>query len=456
MSSYFCPYILSIVFQSGEVAVLSMREGGTGLIDCSSVCVDATLRRALVGDGTDAALAALLRSLEQLTVQQAFAHMQRLANAGARTAAAATAAEDNGVAAIELLAAGIAGQDTGLTWAVVKHCAPTGDRVVLRVGAGGELELVLPVPLTSSGLAPPDCDAAVRLQRPGDADVTVGLNCRAVPAELLVRELLARSTAATSAPAAGGPSFSVAGLIAAVAAVLDKYSSYTTSMADIDSHLWVLEPAGVSSITLDGGGHDEYAACLTPCFGSTPTRKVLLEATTGVSVSFSVDPDNPRRRPQLQFHGAPEAMQRLQSCLASGARLWDEALLPRENIARVFAGDGASLPTRAEQRQQAASQALAQSEEHLLCGICYSYQLVGGDIGAGSSLGLGQQQQQSQQPVVAEVPTEVCASSRCGKKFHKRCLFRWLSSLPSTKRSFGLLFGKCPFCSDPLNIRVTR
>lgn len=48
------------------------------------------------------------------------------------------------------------------------------------------------------------------------------------------------------------------------------------------------------------------------------------------------------------------------------------------------------------------------------------------------------------------VPDVVCGNQRCGKCFHRSCLYDWLRSIPTTKQSFATMFGVCPFCDQAI------
>lgn len=84
------------------------------------------------------------------------------------------------------------------------------------------------------------------------------------------------------------------------------------------------------------------------------------------------------------------------------------------------------------------------------CGICYSFVLAS----ASASSTMSSADTSSSAAVLGSVPTESCSNPRCGKRYHRTCLLNWLSSLPTARSSFGLLFGQCPFCSDSINVRT--
>jgi hypothetical protein len=45
-----------------------------------------------------------------------------------------------------------------------------------------------------------------------------------------------------------------------------------------------------------------------------------------------------------------------------------------------------------------------------------------------------------------------CLNSKCKKHYHKECVNSWLKSLPGVKRSFGTIFGTCPYCADVIEV----
>lgn len=47
-----------------------------------------------------------------------------------------------------------------------------------------------------------------------------------------------------------------------------------------------------------------------------------------------------------------------------------------------------------------------------------------------------------------------CDNVACSKPFHRSCLVEWLNSDTSTRRSFNTIFGTCPYCADPLSVKV--
>ncbi|GFR40438.1 hypothetical protein Agub_g964, partial [Astrephomene gubernaculifera] len=52
------------------------------------------------------------------------------------------------------------------------------------------------------------------------------------------------------------------------------------------------------------------------------------------------------------------------------------------------------------------------------------------------------------------IPDVVCPTPQCALAFHSPCLAEGLRSLPDTRVSFSRLFGRCPFCSNPITGRA--
>ncbi|ETE72297.1 E3 ubiquitin-protein ligase FANCL, partial [Ophiophagus hannah] len=82
-------------------------------------------------------------------------------------------------------------------------------------------------------------------------------------------------------------------------------------------------------------------------------------------------------------------------------------------------------------------EALEKSDFSMDCGICYAYRLDGA------------------------IPDQVCDDSHCGQSFHQVCLYeqitpcfilQWLRGLPSSRQSFNVIFGECPYCSKLENL----
>lgn len=85
-------------------------------------------------------------------------------------------------------------------------------------------------------------------------------------------------------------------------------------------------------------------------------------------------------------------------------------------------------------------------KEEMECPICYSYLLqTAGAAGAGGGAS----------GATPLVPDRACEGENCRRVFHSHCLAEWLRALPSTRQSFDMLFGRCPFCDQSITVKVT-
>lgn len=98
--------------------------------------------------------------------------------------------------------------------------------------------------------------------------------------------------------------------------------------------------------------------------------------------------------------------------------------MARENIEALL---GLTLPV---------SSATATDEVTVECGVCYTYKLPKGVGEPGEFL----------------TPDFRCEADACGRAFHTSCLVEWLTAIPTTRKSFGMLFGQCPYCQQTINI----
>lgn len=89
------------------------------------------------------------------------------------------------------------------------------------------------------------------------------------------------------------------------------------------------------------------------------------------------------------------------------------------------------LPTRAD--------AAGDGNEGNECGICYAVDSPE-ELNSGSG--------------ATYWPDQICVNDRCAKKYHKSCLVGWLQSIPSSRTSFGTIFGVCPYCSESISVKA--
>ncbi|KAK2981236.1 hypothetical protein RJ640_030625 [Escallonia rubra] len=80
------------------------------------------------------------------------------------------------------------------------------------------------------------------------------------------------------------------------------------------------------------------------------------------------------------------------------------------------------------------------SGQHSECGICYAQYLpIDDELGAKSGSGTDY----------------TCDNNTCSRAFHSVCLGDWLRSITTTRQSFDVLFGNCPYCSEPVAVKIS-
>lgn len=179
---------------------------------------------------------------------------------------------------------------------------------------------------------------------------------------------------------------------------LSQFQDLWGVLDDFDQHTWVLEPDAKASTR-------SYSVTM---------RRIALQRHCSLSVE--IDPMQPFRRCDVRFLGADGTVAPLRQALLRNLHEWDESKLPRVNLERVL---DTAFPS---------PQTSEKEDFDMECAICYSYKI--GDI----------------------VPDVICENGKCGRPFHRSCLFEWLKALPTSRTSFNTVFGSCPYCSEPLAV----
>uniref|UniRef100_A0A7M4F5D1 FA complementation group L n=1 Tax=Crocodylus porosus TaxID=8502 RepID=A0A7M4F5D1_CROPO len=172
-------------------------------------------------------------------------------------------------------------------------------------------------------------------------------------------------------------------------AALESLKEFWDAMDEIDEKTWVLEP-------------------------ENPTRSATMRRIAignNVSINLEVDPRHPAMLPECFFLGADHVVNPLKIKLNNNMHLWNPEVHLLQNLKEVLEIE---FPSRV---------VLEKSDFSMDCGICYAYRLDG------------------------TVPDQVCDDPRCGQPFHQACLYEWLQSLPSSRQSFNVIFGECPYCN---------
>lgn len=144
-------------------------------------------------------------------------------------------------------------------------------------------------------------------------------------------------------------------------------------------------------------------------------------------IVFSINVHSPRSLPECRFLGPNSLANSLRKTWRRNSKQWMKDIPFSENLARVLEQ---SLP----------KPVCSQNQQHQVeCGICYAQNLpVDDELGANSG----------------SSPDYTCDNSSCNRDFHSVCLADWLRSITTTRQSFDVLFGNCPYCSGPIAVKV--
>ncbi|KAI9916993.1 hypothetical protein PsorP6_017992 [Peronosclerospora sorghi] len=183
---------------------------------------------------------------------------------------------------------------------------------------------------------------------------------------------------------------------------------------------------------------DAAACVLEPQHPTRATGRRRIALARHVSLQFQVDPAHPRALVQdVQFFGIETRVgalrERWQSVASSS---WQATRSVVENVQAIL---NVTVPSPSTH---------ARHEFAMECGICYLYRL--------------QDQAQDDKTTHdddkdndddAQLPDLVCDNGNCQRPFHAKCLVDWLRAVPTSRQSFRLLFGECPYCREAISAK---
>ncbi|XP_038150653.1 E3 ubiquitin-protein ligase FANCL [Cyprinodon tularosa] len=178
--------------------------------------------------------------------------------------------------------------------------------------------------------------------------------------------------------------------------VLESLTDFWDVLDEIDRKTWVLEPEKPSRFDT--------------------MRRIAIG--NNVSIKVEVDPRHPKMLPECCLLGADHVVTPLRNKLNANMHMWNPDSSVLNNLRDVLEIEFPSPATHEK------------SSFNMECGICYSYRLENA------------------------IPDQVCNDPRCGQPFHQACLYEWLRALPSSRQSFNLVFGECPYCSKPITVKM--
>ncbi|KAK3146222.1 hypothetical protein QOZ80_3BG0263210 [Eleusine coracana subsp. coracana] len=189
---------------------------------------------------------------------------------------------------------------------------------------------------------------------------------------------------------------------------LKTLQEFWSTMDEIDKVLWVVDPA-------------------KPTHAMSHRRIALGD---DCYILLNVNARKPSSLPECRFLGADGKLDGLIMNWRKNRKKWDEKKKFHENLAAVL---DVSLPAPP-------SLSTCNDDEQADCGICYAKHLpVDDELGVHSGC----------------ATDYTCENSSCSRAFHSFCLRDWLRSITTTRQSYDVLFGNCPYCSDPVAVKVT-
>ncbi|KAI4330245.1 hypothetical protein MLD38_028544 [Melastoma candidum] len=188
---------------------------------------------------------------------------------------------------------------------------------------------------------------------------------------------------------------------------LDKLESFWSVLDDIDRSLCVSYPK---------------LPCRAECSRG-------IDVGNDCCIMVCVRVEEPNSLPECRFIGSRDDTMRLGKGWMRNSKKWDKEKPFRENLETVL---GFQLPKPLNEEN---------NDLQAECGICYSHHLpVEDELGPSSGSGAD----------------FTCENASCRRAFHSICLIDWLRSITTTRQSFNVLFGKCPYCSEVIAVKLNK
>ena len=178
--------------------------------------------------------------------------------------------------------------------------------------------------------------------------------------------------------------------------IISSYEIFWNVMDKIDQNCWILEPE-----------HPTRADA---------SRRIALGNNSSLLVRINVQ--HPTLMPECHLMGADSVVMKLKENLNKHLHQWDPHIPVLENLEKLLEMKFPSPRTTKKE------------DFSVECGICYAYRLDNA------------------------IPESACDDPRCAQPFHTSCLYEWLRALPSSRQSFNIIFGECPYCNKPITVNV--
>lgn len=178
--------------------------------------------------------------------------------------------------------------------------------------------------------------------------------------------------------------------------LVHSFEMFWDVVDELDQNCWVLEPEHPTKADV--------------------ARRIAVGSNT--SLYIKINPRHPRMLPECRLMGADSVVMNLRENMNKNLQEWDPDKPIVQNLEALLEKE---FPSRQTSKKEDFS---------VECGICYAYRLDNA------------------------IPESVCDDVRCGQPFHTCCLYEWLRALPSSRQSFNIIFGECPYCNKPITVKV--
>ncbi|XP_009338971.2 E3 ubiquitin-protein ligase FANCL isoform X2 [Pyrus x bretschneideri] len=186
---------------------------------------------------------------------------------------------------------------------------------------------------------------------------------------------------------------------------LENLQAFWSTLDDIDRSLWVVDPKQASP--------------------AVSYRQIIIG--NDCCITLFINSVDPRSLPECRFIGSGPFVNTLRNRWRRNSKRWlkDKPFL--ENLECLLE---TQLPMPPDVKK---------NDQQVECGICYAQSLPIDDElrdknGTGTDC--------------------TCDNTSCNKAFHSICLVDWLRSITTTRQSFDVLFGSCPYCSEPVAVKI--
>ncbi|KAH7520353.1 uncharacterized protein LOC107424969 isoform X2 [Ziziphus jujuba] len=185
---------------------------------------------------------------------------------------------------------------------------------------------------------------------------------------------------------------------------LEKLQEFWSILEDIDKSLWVddMKASFATSYRQINIGNDSF-------------------------IMLSINASDPRSLPEIRFLGSGPSVNVMRKTWQKNSKRWKKEKPFLENLASLLETHLPGPPDVLKRDQQ------------VECGICYAQNLpIDDELGNKSGCGTDY----------------TCDNTNCSRAFHSICLGDWLRSITTTRQSFNVLFGNCPYCSEPIAVKI--